>query len=340
MKSYSLMRKHKGFFSALLIGAGLIIMTPLGLFAESFSVNAVTQQQITVRGAVVDEANEPIIGANVVVEGTNQGTITDLDGRFVITVSPNAKLKISFIGYKDQVVNAQSGREMRIVMTDDSQVLGEVEVVAYGVQKKVSITGAISSMKGDDLLKTPAGSISNMLSGQITGISTVQYSGEPGADAADIYVRGTATWTNSKPLVQVDGVERDFSQIDPNEIESITVLKDASATAVFGVRGANGVILITTKRGTEGKARINFSAQGGVNIMSKQLDFANSYQYASYYNDMRVNDGGVATFTDDQLEKFRTHSDPILYPDVNWLDYAMKKAAFQSQANFIISVFF
>ena len=114
-------------------------------------------------------------------------------------------------------------------------MLGEVEVVAYGVQKKVSVTGAISSMKGDDLLKTPAGSISNILSGQVTGVSSVQYSGEPGADAADIYVRGIATFTgSSSPLIQVDGVEREMSQIDPNEIESITVLKDASATAVFG----------------------------------------------------------------------------------------------------------
>ena len=337
MKSNSLMRKHKGFVSALLISAAFMLISPMDLLAESFSVNAVTQQQITVRGAVVDETNEPIIGANVMIEGTNLGTITDLDGRFVISVPPNAKLKITFIGYKDQVIAAKGGKEIRVMMETDAQQLGEVEVVAYGVQKKVSITGAISSLKGDDLLKTPAGSISNMLSGQITGISSVQYSGEPGADAADLYVRGTATWTNAAPLIQVDGVEREFSQIDPNEIESITVLKDASATAVFGVRGANGVILITTKRGLEGKARINFSAQGGVNIMSKQLDFANSYQYASYYNDMKMNDGGVPTFSNEQLEKFRTHSDPILYPDINWLDYCMKKAAFQSQANMNIS---
>ena len=143
-------------------------------------------------------------------------------------------------------------------------------------------------MKGDDLLKTPAGSLSNVLSGQITGISSVQYSGEPGADAADIYVRGVATWNNAKPLIQVDGVERDFSQIDPNEIESVTVLKDASATAVFGVRGANGVILITTNRGAEGKAKVSFSTSAGVNVRTKDLEFANSYQYASYYNMMKV----------------------------------------------------
>lgn len=335
MKPNSFMRKHKEVVIALLFSAGFIVLSPELVFADRLTLNVVNQQ--TIRGIVVDESGEPIIGANVLVVGSTIGTITDLDGRFAIEAPANAKIKISFIGYKDQEVTIKPGKEIKIVMIDDSQLLGEVQVVAYGVQKKVSITGAISSMKGDDLLKTPAGSISNMLSGQITGISTVQYSGEPGADAADIYVRGTATWTNAAPLVQVDGVERDFSQIDPNEIESITVLKDASATAVFGVRGANGVILITTKRGVEGKARINFSAQGGVNIMSKQLDFANSYQYASYYNDMKVNDGGLPTFSQEQLDKFRYHTDPILYPDINWLDYCMKKAAFQSQANMNIS---
>lgn len=216
-------------------------------------------------------------------------------------------------------------------------MLGEVEVVAYGAQKKVSITGAISSMKGDDLLKTPAGSISNILSGQVTGISSVQYSGEPGADAADIYVRGVATWQDASPLIQVDGVERDMSQIDPNEIESITVLKDASATAVFGVRGANGVILITTKRGAEGKAKISFTTSAGVNVRTKELDFANSYQYADYYNMMKINDGEQPTFTDEQLVAFRDHTDPIMYPDINWIDYCMNKASFQSQHNVNIS---
>ena len=265
------------------------------------------------------------------------GTITDFEGTFSISVPKNGKIKISFIGYKDQVLTPQSGKNLRVVLEDDSQMLGEVQVVAYGAQKKVSITGAISSMKGEDLLKTPAASMSNVLSGQITGISSVQYSGEPGADEADLYVRGIATWNNAKPLIQVDGVEREFSQIDPNEVESITVLKDASATAVFGVRGANGVILITTKRGAEGKAKISFSTSAGVNLRTKQLEFANSYQYASYYNDLQVNDGGVPTFTEEQLIKFRDHTDPILYPDINWIDYCMNKAAFQSQHNVNIS---
>jgi len=310
----------------------------LRLFAENNSLEISQQSTQKISGVVKDSKGESIIGANVLIEGTKVSTVTDLDGAFTLQLPQGAtRIKVSFIGYKDKIVPIRKGASMSIELDEDTHVLEEVQVVAYGVQKKVSITGAISSMKGDDLLKTPVGSISNILSGQITGVSSVQYSGEPGADAADIYVRGIATWNDASPIIQVDGVDRDFSQIDPNEIESITVLKDASATAVFGVRGANGVILITTKRGAEGKAKVSLSSSYGVNVMTKQLDFANSYQYASYYNEMQVNDGGVPTFSNEQLEKFRTHSDPILYPDINWIDYCMKNAAFQSQHNVNIS---
>lgn len=316
----------------------LFLWIPLKGYADEVSaVEDVQQNPISVVGTVKDVKGDPVIGANVTVVGTKQGTITDFDGNFSLNAPLGAKVKISFIGYKDQVVTTKKGISLNIVLEEDAQTLGEVQVVAYGVQKKVSITGAISSMKGDDLLKTPVGSVSNILSGQITGISSVQYSGEPGADAADIYVRGIATWQDAKPLIQVDGVERDFSQIDPNEIESVTVLKDASATAVFGVRGANGVILITTKRGIEGKAKVSFSTSAGVNVRTKELDFANSYQYASYYNMMTGNDGGVPIFSDEQLIAFRDHTNPILYPDINWIDYCMNKAAFQSQHNMNIS---
>ena len=316
----------------------LFLWIPLKGYADEVSaVEDVQQNPISVVGTVKDVKGDPVIGANVTVVGTKQGTITDFDGNFSLNAPLGAKVKISFIGYKDQVVTTKKGISLNIVLEEDAQTLGEVQVVAYGVQKKVSITGAISSMKGDDLLKTPVGSVSNILSGQITGISSVQYSGEPGADAADIYVRGIATWQDAKPLIQVDGVERDFSQIDPNEIESVTVLKDASATAVFGVRGANGVILITTKRGIEGKAKVSFSTSAGVNVRTKELDFANSYQYASYYNMMTGNDGGVPIFSDEQLIAFRDHTNPILYPDINWMDYCMNKAAFQSQHNMNIS---
>ncbi len=318
----------------------LFLLTPAeGRASEAPNPEVVQQNTVRVTGIVKDTNGEPVIGANVMAVGTTVGVITDLDGKFTLDVPAGSKLKISFIGYKDQEITVKkAGAILNIVLEEDSQMLGEVEVVAYGVQKKVSVTGAISSMKGDDLLKTPAGSVNNILSGQVTGISSVQYSGEPGADAADIYVRGIATFTGaSTPLIQVDGVEREMSQIDPNEIESITVLKDASATAVFGVRGANGVILITTKRGAEGKAKISFSSSVGVNVRTKDLEFANSYQYADYYNMMSINDGGSQIFSDEQLAAFRDHTNPILYPDINWIDYCMNKAAVQSQHNVNIS---
>lgn len=316
----------------------LFLSVPLkGYSNEAFSSEGMQQNTVKVTGTVKDTNGEPIIGANVMVVGSATGVITDIDGNFTLNVPVGSKLQFSFIGYKEQVVPVKKGISLNIVLEEDAQMLGEVEVVAYGVQKKVSVTGAISSMRGDDLLKTPAGSISNILSGQVTGISSVQYSGEPGADAADIYVRGIATTNNATPLIQVDGVERDFSQMDPNEIESVTILKDASATAVFGVRGANGVILITTKRGAEGKAKISFTTSAGVNVRTKELEFANSYQYASYVNMMRTNDGNEPLYSDEQLAAFRDHTNPLLYPDINWIDYCMNKAAFQSQHNVSIS---
>ena len=248
---------------------------PLGVQSVSAATNVVLQQKISVTGKVVDSLGEPIIGANVVVQGQTVGTITDIDGVFKLDVPKGAKLLVSFIGYSSKTVEVKQSN-VEIVLEDDSQMLGEVEVVAYGVQKKVSVTGAISSVKGEELTKTPTGSISNMLSGQMAGLTTVQYSGEPGSDAANIFVRGQATWNQSAPLIQVDGVERSFNDIDPNEIESISILKDASATAVFGVRGANGVVLITTKRGKEGKAKISFTTSASVIAPTESIKMANS----------------------------------------------------------------
>ena len=294
-------------------------------------------QDITVKGTVVDDTGEPIIGATVMVDGTNQGTPTDIDGNFTLKVPQGAKLKISYIGYDTQVVPAVDG--MTVVMKTNSVVLGSVEVVAYGVQKKVTVTGAISSVKGDELVKTPVSSVNNILAGQLSGVTTVQYSGEPGADAARVYVRGQGTWNNSAPLIQVDGVERSMGDIDPEEIESITVLKDASATAVFGVRGANGVVLITTKRGTEGTPKIDISTSFSALTPTKMVEQANSWEYATYYNMMQRNDyeGDPAAFTpmfsDALLQKFKDGSDPIRFPSVRWADYTMKNSTLQTKSN-------
>lgn len=306
------------------------------LFGEkAYAAVEATQQQGTIKGTVVDSNGEPVIGANVIIEGTTTGTITDIDGMFMINAKPGTKLTISFIGYESVTVPAKAN--MRVTLSDNSTMLGEVQVVAYGVQKKVSVTGAISSVGSEELLRTPVSSVTNVLGGQMTGLTTVQYSGEPGADAADILVRGKATFGDSSPLIQVDGVERSMTDLDPNEIESVTVLKDASATAVFGIRGANGVILITTKRGKEGKPKISFSTSASVLQPTKMVEQANSYQYATFYNQLMANDGQDPVFSDAIIEKFRTHSDPIRFPDTRWADYIMKNSALQSQHNMSVS---
>ena len=317
------------------MSAGLTLL-PQELLAVENGIQAV-QQSNEVEGVVKDASGEPIIGATVRVVGTKIATVTDLDGNFKIKAKSGQSLQFTYVGCKPKTVKVGRGA-LAVTLEDDSQVLKDVQVVAYGVQKKVTVTGAISNINGSELTKVPTGSINNMLSGVVPGLSSVQYSGEPGADAATILVRGQATTNNSSPLIQVDGVERDFNDIDPSEIESITVLKDASATAVFGVRGANGVILVTTKRGKEGKAKISANTSMSVIVPTDPIKLANAYEYASYYNMQKLNDGAAtAPFSDEILQKFKDHSDPLRFPDTDWIDYCFKDHAIQTQHNVNIS---
>lgn len=320
----------------LLFASNLTFFNLISSQSVMAAVDVVQQQKsIYVKGLVLDASGESIIGANVKVKNGNIGTITDLNGAFKLTVPVGSKLVFSFIGYETKTVLAAN--EMKVVLKENLTELNEVEVVAYGVQKKLSVTGSIASVNGDELTKTPVGSISNMLSGQMAGLTTVQYSGEPGSDAAKIFVRGQGTFNNSSPLIQVDGVERDFNDIDPNEIASITILKDASATAVFGVRGANGVVLITTKRGKEGKAKISVSTSASILAPTESIKMANSYQYATFYNQINANDGQSLTFSDEIVQKFKDRSDPIRFPSVDWVDYCLKDMTLQTQHNVNIS---
>ena len=318
-----------------------LMLAPLTGASSAKAITAVAQQTGTIKGMVVDSNGEPVIGASVIIVGrnANQGTVTDMDGNFVLDAKPGTKLKISYIGYEAQTVTAKNG--MRVTMKDDNATsLNAVEVVAYGAQKKVTVTGAIASVKGDELTHTPVGDVRQVLAGQLTGVTTVQNSGEPGADDTDIYVRGQGTFNDAKPLIQVDGVERSMNDVDPEDIESITVLKDASATAVFGVRGANGVILITTKRGEEGKAKISASTSFSILEPTKMVKLANAYDYANYYNMQQHYDNGdeaADVFEAGVIQKFKDHSDPIRFPDTNWIDYIMKKSTLQTKHNVSIS---
>lgn len=303
----------------------------------------VAQQQTKVTGVVYDGNGDAVIGATVKVKGTSIGVITDFEGKFELNVSnKNAVLEVSFIGFKSQEVILKNRKHVVVNLSEDVQNLEEVTVVAYGVQKKATLTGAISSVGSDALLKSPSASIANSLAGQLPGVSSMQTSGQPGADDAKIFVRGVGSLTEAgaSPLILVDGVERSFFQMDPNEIESINILKDASATAVFGVRGANGVILVTTKRGEEGNAKISVSSNVGIQMPTRMLKLADSYTWATCYNEAQTYDGvpkDKLAFNDYSLERFRTGDSPILYPSIDWYDYLTDKTAIQTQHNVNVS---
>ena len=310
------------------------------------SLSAFAQQKIS--GVIRDSQGEPVIGAGVVQNGTNNGAVTDVDGRFSLSVPVGATVTVSCIGFKDETFTVDSRTSYILELKDDSQLLQGVEVVAYGVQQKVSVTGALSSVKSEDIVRTPVTSVTNVLSGMLSGVSTIQYSGEPGNELTEIYVRGKGTWVNSAPLVLVDGVERSLYDsngnekstalfdINPEDIENITVLKDASATAVFGVRGANGVILVTTKRGSEGRAKINVNLSFSALAATKMLEQADSYEYATFYNKVCDNDGREHVFSDALIQKFKDQSDPLRFPSIKWTDYMIRR--FNSQQNHNVSV--
>ena len=324
---------------------GLLAALLLLLPGQSFA------QNLRVQGRVLDELGEGLIGAGVVIQGTNTGTITDMDGNFSLSVPQGATLEFSCVGYKTLAIQATA--RMTVNMEPDTDALDESVVIAYGQQKKVTITGAVSAVGSEDILKAPVANVANALQGNLPGVSAVQASGMPGADEPVIRIRGVGSLNSAEPLVLVDGVERSFSQLDANEIESISVLKDASATAVFGVRGANGVILVTTKRGTTGKASVTATANAAVQTISKFVEFTDSYTYGKMWNYTAITDArpmsqwpGTAAITDytpyaddgirfsqSVMEHFRTGDMPRTFPNMDWIKYIMNDTAWQEQAN-------
>ena len=292
-------------------------------------------QTKAVTGIVTDSKGEALIGVSVVEEGTSNGTITDLDGNFSISVSPNAKLRISYIGYLAQEISIGGQSHFNIIMKDNTEILQEVVVVGYGQQKKESLVGAISQLSSADLLKSPGGNVSQALAGKLPGVITSQTSGAPGSDDVQIFIRGRASFAgDGQPLILVDGVERPFSQIAPDDIESISTLKDASATAVYGVRGANGVLLITTKRGVEQKPTVSLTANFQLQSPTRKDTYLNSYQSVTLLEEALANDGLPSQYSANDIEMYRKSSngelsgmDAMMYPDVDWYDYVLKSTA-------------
>lgn len=291
------------------------------------------QQKQTVKGTVKDANGEPIIGASVKVKGSTGGTVTDIDGNFTLDVPAGAELEVSSIGYLKQIVKAKAN--VAIVLKDDSQTLDELVVVGYGVQKKENLTGAVASMNAEKLATRPVSSLSSALAGEMAGVTAVQTSGAPGSQNASITVRGKNSVNAASPLVIVDGVPGSMNVINPAEIESVTVLKDAASAAIYGVQAANGVILITTKKGKTGKTTVSYNATFSWSSLLAKLDLVDAYGYAYLYNEAYLNDhpGAKKPFSDETVEKYRTGQ----LPSTDWYKEALTGSGFEHQHNLSLS---
>ena len=293
------------------------------LLCVMFTATAFAQQK-TIKGTVVDVTGEPLIGVNVAVKGTTIGIITDIDGNYTLEVPSKSTIVFSYIGYQAQEVPVGNQSTINVTLKEDAQKLEEVVVVGYGTQKKVTVTGSVASVSGEELKASPTTNLSNGMVGRMPGVIGFQKSDEPGGGGTTIRVRGTNSLGSNDPLVVIDGIpDRDggFNRLNPTEIESISVLKDASA-AIYGARAANGVILITTKRGKEGKATVTFNASGGFSQPTRLPKMANAFEYATMVNE--INPG---TWTDEDLRLFQDGSDPWGHPDTDWFDTTIKNAS-------------
>lgn len=285
----------------------------------------------TITGKVLDENNQPMPGVTIIVDGTTNGTMTGPDGTFTLGGVPSgATVIVSCIGYTDQVL-PEGKTNYLVSLVPDSEMLEETVVVAFGQQKKLSVTGAISTVASADLRKTTSTRLDNALAGRVTGLTSMQSGGgQPGVDGATMYLRGAATTNGKSPLILVDGVERDnIRTIDMNEVESISVLKDASATALYGVQGANGVILIQTRKGQKGKAQLNISVDQSWTSFTKEPSRLHSWEYCELRNEALMNDSQAPEFSEETIAKFRN---PLLGLDPSSPDYdnqvAIRKAVY------------
>ena len=301
---------------------------------------------VPVSGEIVDDKGEPILGATVQVNGTDIGTVTDQEGKFSLEVPDlNVVLVVSYIGFQRQEIALNGRQSIKMTLAVDTKSLEDVVIVGYGTQKKLTNTGAQASMAGKLLVESPAANISNSLVGRLPGLFASQASGEPGNDQSTLRIRGVGTFNGSQePLVLVDGIQVDnYNNLDPNEIENITILKDASSTAVYGIRGANGVLLITTKRGKVGPAKVSYTFNQASNTFTDLRAQMNSFDYANSFNQALQNDAYISganytpRYSQADLAKYKSGEDPIFFPSVNWYDVMLKKTSAQQQHNLSVN---
>ncbi|WP_231464855.1 TonB-dependent receptor [Pedobacter sp. Leaf132] len=284
----------------------------------------------TLTGQVVDKDGIGMPGVSVKIETTNNGTSTAPDGKFTLkNVVPGNVLLVSMVGYITQKITITNQTELKIILLEDLKGLDEVVVVGLGVQKKASVIGAISSISTKELRQSPVANLSNALAGRLPGLVAIQRSGVQGNDGAALYIRGVATLNGVSPMVVVDGIEgRTIADIEPSDVESVSILKDATATAIYGIRGANGVILITSRRGSASKApSISFTSQYGVQTPTRVPEVVNSFEYATLYNQANINNGTPLTYTQAQLDGYKNQTNPFLFPDNNFEDLLLKNSS-------------
>lgn len=292
-------------------------------------VLAQVQAQI-IKGVILEPSGQTIIGATILEKGTANGTITNIDGEFSINVSSaNAVLEISYVGFSSKEISVAGKTTLKVILSEDAQALEELVVVGYGVQKRASVTGSVSSVSADKLQKLPTDNVSNMLAGRVSGLVSRQTSGVPGENGSQMYIRGVSTTGNSAPYILVDGVERDFQNLDPSEIETITVLKDAASAAIYGVKGANGVILVTTKRGAKSeKININYNGTFSASTNANFPEFLDGPGYAKYHNMAKTLDGQPIEFNEQRLGYIKNGNDPMgIWGNTNWFDLIFKPFA-------------
>ncbi|MDD7887543.1 TonB-dependent receptor [Flavivirga sp. 57AJ16] len=300
----------------------LVTITTFFLFLVALfdPIYAQDSESYSVTGVITDSKGLPLPGVNVVEKNTTNGAQTDFDGNYTIKVSDSESVLIfSYVGMKTAEIPVKGERQIDVQMAEDAQSLDEVVLVGYGTQKKISVVGAQSTIKAEEL-QLPVANLGTMLAGRISGLTGVQRSGLPGFDGADLWIRGISTFGNNRPLILVDGVERSLDNVNPIDIESFSILKDASATAVYGVRGANGVILIQTKRGKIGKPSVSLDYFEGITYFTKTPELVDGVTYMNLANEALTTRGQVPRFSQEYIDRTASNEDPLLYPNVNWLD--------------------
>lgn len=284
--------------------------------------NVQQQEKVTVAGIVEDKSG-PIIGANVLEKGTSNGTITDLDGKYSLKVSPNATLIIKFVGYKDVQVSVAGKKVINVTLVEDAKALDEVVVVGYGTQKKVNLTGSVSSINVGEVAESrPITNISQALAGMAAGVQVSSANNQPGNDNATIKVRGQGTLNSSAPLIIIDGVEAGINTVNPQDIESMSVLKDAASAAIYGSRAANGVILITTKQGKAGDFKIEYNGYVSFESIRNTLTPVSDYaEYMELVNEGYGNSKLKKPFSEATIKLWREDAgkNPLLYPNTDWI---------------------